>query len=702
MRLFRYSFAPHNPRTRQVVWLSCLLALTALVFVIHDEGVKLRSLYEREISSRITDRNGALLQMLPNVRGAYMTQATNTPRVRELVVRSEDRYFYYHLGINPWSMLRSAWGYFFDSSHLGGSTITQQLVKNLYHQENDRTVANKLRESLAAIALELTTSKEKILSMYLDTAYFGDQIEGIEEASLHYFAKDANALADGEIVELLSLLSAPSYQPGSAGNTKRAQSLGKRIGVNDIPEYVKPPRTALVDKKDASMFELAGQALCMDSCRLTVDKELTRAIRTIVSENLAMPKFESVHNAAVVVIRVGRGDEPNQLLAVVGSANPRSSENGSQINMALASRPIGSTWKPFIYSKAIEKGARPYSLIDDNEYRYEIGTGYAFYPKNYDGMYRGEVTLNYALSNSLNVPAVRALSFYGVDAFSRYMEDSLVFVPKQDLDTYQLSIALGGLEMNPMLLGEYFTIFPRSGILAPLSLRDGLQLSVPMQRRLGMPTRVLAATTTQLMNKMLTDRLMGVEQFGLESNLNLPFQNYAVKTGTTYDYHDSWTVGYTPDIVVVTWIGNSDNKAMDLLSGARGAGKIWHDTMALLFAKGVISDRKFDESYIASVGTQEGESFGLEGDNIPFSRLVMKSQDIVLEPHDQDVIEWQEGMSIPLHAKESLIWEAGKERLGEGENLHFIPPHAGEYTIIVRQKDGSVVATLHLHVVDKE
>ena len=372
--------------------------------------------------------------------------------------------------------------------------------------------------------------------------------------------------------------------------------------------------------------------------------------------------------------------------------------------MALASRPIGSTWKPFIYGKAIEKGARPYTLIDDSEYRYEIGTGYAFYPKNYDGMYRGPVTLNYALSNSLNVPAVRALEFDGVDLFGKFMEESLGFIPKQSIDTYQLSIALGGLEMNPLLLAEYFSVFPREGILAPLSVRKGAALQVPMLTPFTGTKRIFTATTTELLNKMLSDRLMGVEQFGLESNLNLPFEGYAVKTGTTYDYHDSWTAGYTGDVVVVVWIGNSNNKAMDLLSGARGAGKIWHDTMSLLYARGDLSPAAFPHASLVDVTTPEGNSFGLAGDDVEFGRSIMQMKedaDIILEPHDGDVLQFERGMSVPLRAKERLHWVIGETTL-TGNDAHWTPAKSGDYVISVSKEKGAPVTELHLHIVTPE
>lgn len=692
----------HLKTHKKYIALTLGVLLLTLLFVSQRVSDTLHRAYESEISARVFDINGRQLRILPNPKGAYVIESTSTGRFGELAVLSEDRYFMHHPGVNPVSSVRALFLYLYYNSHKGGSTITQQLVKNLLHHENERTWKNKWSELSAALMLELHTPKQEILSMYLSSAYFGQQSEGIEQASLHYFGKDAVALTDGEILQLLALLQAPAFAPGSAGNLERAKAIGARIGVSSTPVYTLLPRSLKDTKTNPAMFELSSLVSCDGTCSLSVDGELTAKIREIVQGTLASPKFKSVGSAAVAVIRVGKGDEPNELLALVGSPDPYGGENGNQINMALASRPIGSTWKPFIYGKAIEKGARPYTIINDSEYRYEIGTGYAFYPKNYDGMYRGPVTLNYALSNSLNVPAVRALEFDGVDPFGVFMLKSLGFIPKQSMDTYQLSIALGGLEMNPLLLAEYFSVFSREGVLAPLSIRKGVLTQVPMLTPFAGTKRIFNATTTQLVNKMLSDRLMGVEQFGLESNLNLPFQGYAVKTGTTYDYHDSWTVGYTGDIVVVAWIGNSNNKAMDLLSGARGAGKIWHDTMSLLYARGELTLGGFEDASLVDVTTPEGNSFGLLGDDIEHARMVMQTHedDVVLEPHDGDVLLFEKGMSVALRAKESLHWVIGSQSYN-GDDVHWTPSAPGDYVITALSPKGYSVGTLHIHIVSQ-
>ena len=214
------------------------------------------------------------------------------------------------------------------------------------------------------------------------------------------------------------------------------------------------------------------------------------------------------------------------------------------------------------------------------------------------------------------------------------------------------------------------------------------------------PRRIFRATTTELMTKMLSDRLLGVEQFGLTSNLNLPFSSYAVKTGTSYDYHDSWTVGYTPDAVVVVWIGNSNNSPMDFLTGSRGAGKIWHDVMTLLVARGDIIPQSFEERYLVPIETPEGRSFGLADDDVEFSRLIMKDKQIILEPHDRDIIQFTHGMSIPFRATAKLSYDLNGKALGTGLKVYWTPEGPGDYVIRATNESGKIISVIHLSIVE--
>lgn len=611
-------------------------------------------------------------------------------RFKDLLVRKEDRFFFYHVGINPASILRSSFGYIFTGRFSGSSTITQQLVKNLLANENKRTFFNKIIESIYAFSLELHKSKNDILTMYADTAYFGEQTGGIVEASRVYFNSDPEALTDTQLLQLLATLSRPADIPYTVKNDQRVRAYAKRFGISMDENAITKENRSTADndyaykRKNENSFELSSLYQCDTACNLTVDSNLSALLRGVLQKNLASPAFQSVHNGAIVVLRTDKTKTANEILAIVGSPYPYSTQSGHQINMALKPRPIGSTWKPFIYAEAFKQGARPYTIVDDTEYKYEIGTGFAFYPKNYDGKYQGEVTLHYALANSLNVPAVRVLEYVGLEHFAQFLTKDLEFRPQQPLEQYQLSIALGGLEMDLLSLANYFSIFPNNGVLKPLIITENQYPELPMSTQPNTEKQIFDPAYTELVTKILSDRSTGVGQFGLKSNLNLPSPNYAVKTGTTYDYHDSWTIGYTPDFVVGVWLGNSDNTAMQQLSGSVGAGKIWHDVMAILLNGEYNTGREFSFNSIAEYPENGILEYGLKGDDYAFARGILKNNALVTQPHHNDTLYFENGMTIPLIANETVDWSVNDTFLGTGNRISWSPSAAGIYLITAR------------------
>ncbi|RJQ32914.1 hypothetical protein C4572_00375 [Candidatus Parcubacteria bacterium] len=415
------------------------------------------------------------------------------------------------------------------------------------------------------------------------------------------------------------------------------------------------------------------------TCHTTIDLELQEKLRDILSRNIAFATESGAKNGAIVVIKLPE----NEILALVGSPNPKIAQDGSMINMATEPRPIGSTVKPFIYLEGFKKGLRPYSLVDDREYKYPVSLGFPLYPKNYDGKYRGIVSLQESLSNSLNVPAVKTLEFVGLPEFYRFLERDMMFHPIQELESYQYGIALGGLEMDILTLSHYLSIFPNAGTLRPLTLikNNGKYLS-PMsgadqEKKISEPEYV------QLVTKILSDRKLGVEQFGLKSNLNLPQDNYAVKTGTSRDYHDSWTIGYTPDFLVAVWLGNAENKPLKQLSGQSGAGKIWHEAMELIINSPYNKKTPFDFARLKSLDSSGKLSYGLPGDNIEKSTnlLIERDNNLIISPHDQDNFLFSERMEIPLKSKRPAVWRANGEFLSSGQNSFFSPGKPGKYEL---------------------
>ena len=405
-------------------------------------------------------------------------------------------------------------------------------------------------------------------------------------------------------------------------------------------------------------------------------------------------RVKAAGNAAVVVIDLPE----NNLIGLVGSPDPAAQFPGYQINMAVEPRAIGSTIKPLIYAKAFEKGARPYSLIDDKEYKYLTALGLPLYPKNFDYQYRGLVTAHYALSNSLNVPAVKTLEFVGVAAFSDFLVKNLGFTPVQPLAEYQLGIALGALEMNLLDLSRYFTIFPNQGSLKPLQAGDPTCV-----KGYGDSREILKPPHTALINKILSDRQTGSEQFGLKSVLNLPRANYALKTGTSRDYRDSWVIGFSPDFLVGVWVGNADLSPMDSVSGQMGAGQIWADAMNLLYASEYNRDTPFDFKGVVGYQTDHGLEWGLANDNFDKARQIMldKNEPLITFPHEGDTFLYEAQSELALQAREPVEWFVDKYPLGPGAKVYFKPRGAGAYQIKAVADDGaSQILTINFRTND--
>ncbi|OIO45625.1 MAG: hypothetical protein COY72_01030 [Candidatus Nealsonbacteria bacterium CG_4_10_14_0_8_um_filter_35_10] len=651
-----------------------LLICFFLIISSHSQK-KLVEIYENQNSLVIKDREGETISVLPNKKG-YRAQYINEipPRLKELLVKKEDKYFYEHFGFNPISIFQVGLAKLGMGNRSGSSTITQQLVKILLGKEAERNLKNKILEFFYAISLEIFKNKGEILKMYANSIYFGNQVQGIEEASRFYFGVSPEFLTEVQILQLLATISSPTEtNPGEFINKKIAVNLAEKLNLNSkelIMGDVSSVRENMENYLNEDLsFEIQPLIENLESNQLTIDKELTERLREIIQRNLEYLKFKNAKNSALIVIKLPE----NEILALIGSPNPKSLQEGYQINMLTKPRPIGSTIKPFIYLKAFEKGLRPYTLVDDREYKYITALGFPLYPKNFDYKYRGEVNLHYALSNSLNVPSLKVLEFVGLDDFYNFLEKDLEFKPVQDLNNYQLGIALGVLEMNLVDLAKYFTIFPNNGILRDLKIFLNQKIA---EKVIARPEYI------QLVNKILNDRKTGIEQFGLKSELNLFQENYALKTGTSRDFKDSWVIGFTPDFLVGVWVGNTENLPMDEISGQLGAGRIWSEAMELLLNSPYNKKTPFDFSLVKEYNYNDNVEFGLANDNFDESLEMLKKREeaLILTPHEGDTFLLEDSQII-LKSKENVKWFVNGDFIGQGEENIFVPRKEGSYQI---------------------
>ena len=660
---------------RKILFISIILfipfATGFFLFSFHLKN-SLLLVYENNQSIKIKDRNNQIIFTKPNPSGYYTEYSNEIPEeFKKLLLKKEDQYFYYHFGINPVSSLRALYKYAIkeQNSNVASSTITQQLVKILLRNETERNLKNKFTEAIYAVSLETHLSKEEILEMYLNSIYFGNSVQGFNQASRLYFDSQSDLLSDKQTAQLLATISAPSntnpFVNYQANEIKTRQEKFNNYLKNEV------------------YFELRSLNIdCENNCNLTVDQELTKNLREILKRNLLSFAEKNATNGAIVVIKFPE----NELLSIVGSPDSTISSYGYQINMAKETRPIGSTVKPFIYLKGFENNLRPYTLVEDKEYKYTIENGFAFYPKNYDYEYRGQVNLHYALTNSLNVPTVKVLEYAGINNFNKFLLDDLEFSPAQDIENYQLSIAMGGLEMDLLALSYYFTIFSNEGELLPLKVfGDGHHTGCPSpfqtSTNFSQNKKIADQKYIQLINKVLSDRETGIEQFGMKSNLNLLQNNYAVKTGTSREFCDSWTIGYTPDFLVGVWVGNSDNTPMDKISGQTGAGAIWNETMNLLINSKYNKKTPFEFDLIQEFYKDENIEYGLVDDDYEENKNLLENNNLILNPHDGDIFLLEEITQIPLRAREEIEWFVDDRFLGAGKEIIFDVEDFGNYEI---------------------
>lgn len=658
-----------NNKYLKITALAVVVIVIVFLVIGYQSNQQLMNLYQKQKSTVIKGRDGSIISIELNPKRHWARYLNQVPSdFKKLLLRKEDQHFYRHFGINPWSTYRAARGYFGWGPKAGSSTITQQLVKILLGNESERNLRNKIIEAFYTLNLEIFQSKEQILKMYVNSIYFGNQAQGLAEAGRLHFDVPPELLTEGQTLQLLSTISSPTaHNPSKAANREVAKAIAPELGLNPGKLNLTPPSEVKENMRNRShstqsYFEVKSLLKNDKSSKLTIDQNLNRKARKIVKSELKDLESKNVGSGAVVIIKLPE----NEILSLVGSPDPGSEKEGHKINMTTEPRAIGSTIKPFIYLKGFEKELRPYTLVNDREYKYITKIGFPLYPKNYDYQYRGEVTLHYALSNSLNVPTVKVLEHVQLDNFYKFLRRDLEFESVQDLEKYQLGIALGGLEMSLLNLTEYYTIFPNQGFLkeSKLVLKEEQEA-----KRVAKPEYI------QLVNKILNDRKTGMAQFGMQSSFNLFQDNYALKTGTSREYQDSWIVGYTPDFIVGAWVGNPNNESMEKVSGQVGAGRIWAEVMEVMLNSKYNEKTSFDFSQVKEFQKKESVQYGLAGDNYQeaLNTLIEKERGLILKPHPYDQFLLEKDTKIALEAKKEVKWFANHEFLKQSQEAYFTP-----------------------------
>ncbi len=518
--------------------------------------------------------------------------------ISQAVIAIEDKDYYTHAGFSPKAIFRSMMDNIkYRKLAYGGSTITQQLVKNSLLKPT-KSFFRKYQEVILANELERRFGKKQILEMYLNSVYFGEGAFGVEAAAQTYFGIPATELSLAQAAFLAALLESPSRLSPFAGGEELAKLRQNRV-LDDMDEqkYITP------EQKNLALLENLSFQTRQDDINLigthfalmvrdelinkygeeqvprsgfkiytTLDWEWQQTTQDVVAEHVAKLAVNNVSNGSAVVIDPKSGD----VRALVGSRD-WDDNNFGKFNVAMALRQPGSSFKPIVYSLALERGIiTPATILKDSPITYR-DYGLVYSPRNYDGRFRGNVTVRRALANSLNIPAVDVMNRVGVP-------DTIAIAQKfgittlRDPSNYGLALVLGAGEVKLLELTNAYAVFANKGIRNDITLikkitdKNG-QLIFESQPN---PTQVISSGVAFIISSILSDKRARSEAFGNLLNTN---RLMAVKTGTTNDYKDAWTLGYTPSLTVGVWVGNNDAQSMDSVAGSLGAAPIWKELM---------------------------------------------------------------------------------------------------------------------------
>ncbi len=579
------------------------------------------------LSTKIYDRNDKLLYEIYNEENRTPVKLGELPPyVAQATLAIEDANFYKHGGISIFGgIFRAAKDMVLGGTKQGGSTLTQQLVKSALLTP-ERTIRRKLREAVLALQIEQLLSKDQILELYLSQVPYGGVSYGVQAASKAYFGKDAHDLQLHEAALLAGLPAAPSaYNPYTNFDKAKSRQLSVLRRMRDTGFITqeqeekaakadlnfRPPRTEILAPhfvfyvKSILEKEYGKELIEQGGLKVitTLDQDLQASAEAMLRAEIQKVRSLRISNGATVVTRPATGE----ILTMVGSADFFASPSGS-FNVTTAQRQPGSSIKPINYAIGIDqKLVTPASVFNDGPTCFQNeGQPEAYCPNNYDGSFHGPTHLRYALAQSLNIPAVRMIAKIGVKDFIASAPAFMINSFK-DPDRYGLSITLGGGEVTMLEMAQAFSAFANEGVpkevvsILKVTDKNGKVLYeykdpnfikniwAPMQypNFLNIQGKhAISKETAFLISHILQDNGARSGAFGTTSQLVVKGKTVSVKTGTTNDLRDNWTIGYTPNFLTAVWVGNNNNTSMsNVASGVTGAAPIWNKIMTKLLEK---------------------------------------------------------------------------------------------------------------------
>ncbi|MBP7057380.1 penicillin-binding protein 1C, partial [Candidatus Gracilibacteria bacterium] len=555
----------------------------------------------------INDRNGKQLMQLntDSERQRSVSLEEIPSRVILSTLVAEDQRFFTHHGVDGLAMARAAKDAILAGKVVSGaSTISQQVARNILGINRDRTYINKIEEILTSLIIEKLSTKASILTYYLNQAFYGNNSYGIEQAALTYFQTPLANLDWNQTTLLVALPQNANYlNPYTNIDTVRkrqitiAEQLHKKLLINNeeltsiktAPPTLTAPQSTIIAPHFsyaviATLEEQYGKNFWHQhqvTITSTLDRDLYQQQKTIISHELEKIADKNVHNAASIMI----DNQTGNIMSYIGNRDYFDTAHQGAVDMVQAKRQPGSALKPFIYLGTILfKGLGTGSIFFDVPTQFQTSQDTPYTPLNYDLEYHGPVTMREALANSYNIPAVQALEKIGSNQALTLLQRFGISSLTEPSDHYGLSLALGSGEVSLLELTNAYRGLANQGIVsAPRMITsvviDGKEVTfVPKKTpEPNFTTPQLKAAITMITD-ILSDNQARLAEYGEHNVLDFG-KKIAAKTGTSRNFHDNWTVGYSKNHTVGVWVGNSDGSAMQQISGIAGAGPIFHGIM---------------------------------------------------------------------------------------------------------------------------
>ena len=582
------------------------LPLVTIIFLQDLPSPKQLDLHRAPLTTKIFDRNGTLLYQIYATQNRTLVPLSSVPKyLQQATIAIEDKTFYKNSGVDFFAIVRAAVADLSGKPLQGASTITQQLVKSTLLTP-EITIKRKVKEIILAFWAQQIYTKDQILEMYFNQVPYGGTAWGVEAASEVYFGKQTKDLNLAQSAFLAGLTRAPSiYSPfGQNPNLwkdrqkevldrmqelkyitskEKEEALSEELvfSVPQVPLYaphfVMYIKDLLIKKYGLGMVEKGGLYVIT-----SLDLKAQDMVQKIVTDEVEKNAYLNLTNGASVVTNPKNGD----ILAMVGSKDYSDPTSGN-FNVATALRQPGSSIKVVTYSLALSNGYTAATILDDSPVSYSFSNAPAYAPVNYDGRFHGKMSLRIALANSINIPAVKVLAKMGVQNMIA-LGKKMGITTWENSSNYGLAITLGGADTKMVDMAQVYAVLAHEGrridINPILKLTDSQGNILEEKKESILGKQIIDPGVAFIISNILADNGARSLEFGVNSPLNIPNHYVSVKTGTSDNKRDNWTIGYTPNFVVAVWVGNNDNSPMsqNLASGITGAAPIWHNIMTSL------------------------------------------------------------------------------------------------------------------------